>query len=214
LRVETSLVFQQCFLRILTRKEVYPVGKQLTRFGVELRTELQKGGSVLAGHASVFGQYADLGNHLEEIGATAFKRALDSNSTDVRALFNHDPSMLLGRQSSGTLRLGTDSQGLEFEVDLPDTSAGRDVKILAERGDLNGASFGFIPDESEWDEVQGRKLLRHTSVKQLVDVSPVTFPAYGGAAVAMRSMQFVEKGEAALLRSQLIRMRHNARYGR
>lgn len=187
---------------------------QLTRFGVELRTEIRRG-NILGGHASVFNQVADLGSHLEEIDTRAFKRTLDDPETDVRALFNHNPDYLLGRQSSGTLKLGTDSEGLEFEVELPDTEWGRSVKILADRRDLNGASFGFIPDEAEWGEVRGRRLMRHTSVGRLIDVSPVTFPAYGGAAVAMRSKQFITPtSEAALLRSQLIRLRHNARYGR
>lgn len=184
----------------------------LQRFGVELRTEVRKG-KILAGHASVFDQYADLGNHLERIANTAFKRAIDAPDTDVRALFNHDPNQLLGRQSSGTLRLGTDSLGLEFEVDLPDTQVGRDVQILAERGDLTGASFGFIPDEDEWTTVNGRRVRTHNSVRALVDVSPVTFPAYQGAGVAMRSMEFVRPTKNSV-RSQLIRARARVHLGR
>lgn len=183
---------------------------ELQVFGVELRSEIKKG-RTLAGHASVFNQGAELPGHIERIADTAFKRSLDDPATDVRALFNHNPDYLLGRQSSGTLRLGTDSQGLEFEVDLPNTQWGRDVQELAERGDLTGASFGFIPDEDEWATVDGRRVRTHTSVRALVDVSPVTFPAYGGAAVAMRSMQF---GRPESLRSQLIRARARVHLGR
>lgn len=187
--------------------------EKLQRFGVQLQSEVRMKGSspILAGHASVFDQGADLRSHIEVIASTAFKRALDDPSTDVRALFNHDPNQLLGRQSSGTLRLGTDSRGLEFEVDLPATSVGKDVQILAERGDLNGASFGFIPDEDTWDTRDGRRIRTHTSVGMLVDVSPVTFPAYAGADVTMRSMQF---GRAPVVRSQLIWARHRALYTR
>lgn len=176
----------------------------LQRFGVELRSELKKNGRTLAGHASVFNQGAELTGHIERIAPTAFKRVLDNPATDVRALFNHDPSKLLGRQSSGTLRLGTDSQGLEFEVDLPDTTVGRDVQVLAERGDLTGASFGFIPDEDEWETYQGRRVRTHTSVRALVDVSPVTFPAYQGAGVSMRHMEFsaADSGRAKLIRAR------------
>ena len=176
----------------------------LQRFGVELRSEIKKG-KVLYGHASVFNQGAQLPGHIERIAVTAFKRTLDNPATDVRALFNHDPNQLLGRQSVGTLRLGTDSQGLEYEIDLPDTSVGRDVQILAERGDLTGASFGFIPDEDEWETVQGRRVRTHTSVKALVDISPVTFPAYQGASTMLRHMDFSavkNDGRANLIRAR------------
>jgi HK97 family phage prohead protease len=176
----------------------------LQRFAVETRSEIK--GNQLRGYASVFDQYADLGNHLESIAPPAFKRALDDPSTDVRALFNHDPSMLLGRQASGTLRIGTDSHGMEYEVDLPDTSLGRDVRALAERGDLSGSSFAFVPDEDEWSTRSGRRVRTHTSVGRLVDVSPVTFPAYDGATVALRSFHFDQPSG----RSRLIRARHRA----
>lgn len=176
----------------------------LLRFGVELRSELS--GNTLRGYASVFDQVADLGNHLENLDRSAFSAVIADKTTDVRALYNHDPSLLLGRQSSGTLKLGTDSQGLEFEVDLPDTQLGRDIKILTERGDITGASFGFIPGEDSWSTVEGRRLRTHTSVRHLVDVSPVTFPAYDGTTVAMRSIRHgVVSTES--VRSQLIRAR-------
>ncbi len=175
----------------------------LTRFGVELRAELK--GNMLRGHAAVFGQYAELPGHLEALSDTAFRAVLNDKTTDVRALFNHDPSMLLGRQSSGTLRVGVDSKGLPFEVDLPNTTAGNDVRELAERGDLTGASFGFVPGEDEWSSHEGRRLRTHTSVARLVDVSPVTFPAYDGTDVSLRHMKFERPAVSG--RSRLIRAR-------
>lgn len=183
----------------------------LERFAVTTRSEITRDGKKLYGHASVFDQVADLGSHFEVIADTAFKRALDDPATDVRALFNHDPSQLLGRQKSESLRLSVDSQGLEFEVDLPDTQLGRDVKVLAERGDIDGASFGFIPDEDEWSEFRGRRLRRHKAVGALVDVSPVTFPAYQGASIMMRSKQSVVAVESQ--KSQLVRARARVLFG-
>jgi HK97 family phage prohead protease len=181
----------------------------LSRYNVELRAEVK--GDVLRGHASVFNQYADLGSHYEQMGDTSFDAVLADKSLDTRALFNHDPSFLLGRMSAGTLRLGTDRDGLEFEVDLPNTTVGRDVRELTERGDLTGASFGFIPGEDNWDKApDGRKLRTHTSVRQLVDVSPVTFPAYEGTDIALRSMDF---GPISGSRSRLILARHRVRFG-
>lgn len=175
------------------------------RFGVQLRAEVT--GRKLTGHAAVFDQVADLGPWgLEALGRSAFDAVLADKATDVRALFNHDPSQLLGRQSSGTLRVGVDDEGLEFEIrDLPNTQAGNDVRELVERGDLTGASFGFVPGDDEWSKAgDGRRLRTHTSVARLVDVSPVTWPAYEGASVSMRSMKFDRPARA---RSQLIRAR-------
>lgn len=180
------------------------------QFRAALESEVK--GNKLYGHAAVFDQVADLGQFgLESLARSAFDGVLKSPETDVRALFNHDPNFLLGRQSSGTLRVGTDSEGLEFEVDLPDTSTGRDVRILAERGDLTGASFAFLPGEDEWTRIEGRKLRTHTSVAGLLDVSPVTFPAYEGASVALRARSTIASNSG---RSQLIRARARVHLGR
>ena len=57
---------------------------------------------------------------------------------------------MLARTKSGTLRLSEDSRGLAFDLDIPDTQAGRDILALAERGDIGGASFGFVATDEEW----------------------------------------------------------------
>src|SRR5687767_1167570 len=133
-----------------------------SRFDVELRSEVT--GNKLVGWAAVFNQVAELPGHLETLTRTAFDKALADPTTDVVALFNHDYSMLLGRQSSGTLRLSTDDKGLFFEVQLPDTTVGRDVKTLAVRNDLSAGSFGFIPGQDSWSRLKdGRQLRTHTS---------------------------------------------------
>jgi hypothetical protein len=174
----------------------------LTRFGVELRSRLD--GDTLYGHAAVFGQVAQVPGGWEQLARSAFDDALTSPDADVRALVNHDPSKLLARQEAGTLRLGVDDEGLAFEVDLPDTSYARDLRALVERGDLTGASFGFIPGDDDFDRApDGRQRRTHTRVARLVDVSAVTFPAYEGAGVALRHHEFARPGS----RSRLIRAR-------
>ncbi len=178
----------------------------LVRFGVELRAEVRDG--VLFGHAAVFGQTAVLPGHYEMLARSAFDDVLADDATDVRALLNHDPSLLLGRQGAGTLRVATDSTGLAFSVDLPDTSTGRDVRALLERGDLTGASFGFVPGEDSFSRApDGKQIRTHTSVSALLDVSVVTFPAYGGASASLRHVQF---GPPNRVRSQVIRARARA----
>ena len=179
-----------------------------TRFGVELRAEVT--GTKLVGHAAVFDQYASLPSHLEALTRSAFDTVRSDAATDVRALYEHDPAKLLGRQSSGTLRWSVDSQGLPFEVDLPDTTHGRDVRELALRGDLTGASFGFVPGADEWDHINGKQVRRHTSVSRLVDLSVVAFPAYTGATVMLRSLDKASTLVTESNRSQIIRARHRA----
>lgn len=173
-----------------------------TRFAVQFRSQLD--GNTLRGHASVFGQIAKLPGHWEQVAPTAFDSVLDRTDTDARALINHDPAMLLGRQSAGTLRLKVDGDGLAFEVDLPDTTYARDLRELVSRGDLTGASFGFIPGDDEWSTApDGAQLRTHTSVRDLIDVSPVTFPAYDGAGVSLRHYDFARPSG----RSQMVRAR-------
>lgn len=181
----------------------------MDRFLTELRAEVR--GDTLVGHASVFGQLARLAGGYEQIAETAFDEALSAPETDVRALVNHDPAMVLGRQSAGTLRLSTDKDGLRFEVDLPDTSYAHDLRELVRRGDITGASFGFVPGEDKIGRApDGKQVRTHTSVARLIDVSPVTFPAYEGASVSLRNIIF--PGRTA--REQAIRARARMLKGR
>lgn len=182
----------------------------LARFGVELRAQLD--GNRLVGHAAVFGQTAELPGHYEALAPSVFDAVLADPATDVRALMNHDPDRLLGRQGAGTLKLGVDDEGLAFEVELPDTSYAHDLRELVGRGDLTGASFAFMPGDDEWTKApDGRQLRTHTSARRLLDVSAVTFPAYDGAGVALRSLTIAP---ANRLRSDLILARHRGRYGK
>jgi HK97 family phage prohead protease len=177
----------------------------LMRFQCEMRAEIR--GRKLEGHAAVFGQYADLGSHLEEIGSGAFDRVMKSPDDDPRALYNHDPSMVLGRKQAGTLRYSVDSEGLPFDVDLPDTSYARDLQVSMERGDVNQCSFAFFPGITSWHRTpDNRPLERQDEVDRLLDLSVVTYPAYAGTSAALRHMEFTPGAES--LRSQLARARH------
>lgn len=178
----------------------------MERLFAEFRAEVS--GDTLRGHAAVFGQVAELAGSLEGIAPTAFDQAL-KRGDDVRALINHDPSKLLGRTASGTLRLSTDATGLGFEVDLPDTRDAQDLRVLVGRGDITGASFGFRIGESEWQKVEGRSVRMHTNVAQLLDVSPVTYPAYRGTDIALRAFSCLpaavsRRGQLAAIRGRVL----------
>jgi HK97 family phage prohead protease len=118
----------------------------------------------------------DLGGFKETIQAGAFGRAINEGQ-DVRALINHDAGLILGRTTSGTLKLSEDSTGLHYEVDAPDTSYARDLAESMKRGDVTQSSFGFRVREDDWQR-EGRGRLRTLIDVDLLDVSPVTYPAY------------------------------------
>ena len=175
----------------------------MNRYAVETRAEVA--GNRLRGYAAVFGPMARIGNEWESIAPGAFDEALKRD--DVVALVNHDASQLLGRTAAGTLRLGTDSHGLEFEVDLPSTRIGDDVREYVARGDLRGSSFGFIPGDDELSVAQdGRRHRTHTAVRQLVDVSVVTLPAYTDTEVSLRTITF-PRNDWRSYRARLLRAR-------
>src|SRR5215204_250833 len=106
-------------------------------------------GRTLHGYAAVYNVDSDdLGGFRERIAPGAFRNVLDS---DVRALLNHDPSQVLGRTKSGTLRLFDEQRGLRFEIDLPDSPLGENVRASVARKDIDGASFRFQVDRESWD---------------------------------------------------------------
>lgn len=110
----------------------------------------------------------------------------DGDMDDVAALFNHDSSLLLGRTTSGTLKLEERDDGLHYDIRLGGTTVARDVVEHLERGDIRGSSCGWIPTREEWTR-DGNLDVRTIHKARLMDVSVVTFPAYAGTPVEVRS---------------------------
>ena len=158
----------------------------------ETRFESREDGTRrITGHAAVFDQWSeDLGGFREQIARGAFADAIGRD--DVRALFNHDTSQVLGRNKSGTLTLLEDERGLLSEIILPDTSLARDLEVLMKRGDINQMSFAFSvsKDGQDWQKKGDGDWERTiTRVARLYDVSVVTFPAYPQTDAAVREME-------------------------
>ncbi|MHA6641341.1 HK97 family phage prohead protease [Mesorhizobium sp. A623] len=152
---------------------------------VEFRADAS-GKMTVTGYAAVFGEIADIGGWFQEVVARgAFTNTL--RTSDVRAYFDHDTGRVLGRLSAGTLRCEEDDKGLRVEIDLPDTTDGRDVKTLVERGDVSGMSFRFETVRQEWDEIVDPPKRTLLEVR-LGEVSIVSEPAYDGTSVALRSL--------------------------
>ncbi|MBF2716273.1 HK97 family phage prohead protease [Agrobacterium vitis] len=141
----------------------------------------------VAGYAANFGDVSTIAGVFEEtIAPGAFARSLRSD--DIRAFYDHDTAHVLGRNRAGTLRLSEDAKGLAVEIDLPDTTVGRDVRTLIARGDVSGMSFGFEAVGEEWDF--SRSMPRRTLTDlNLFEVSIVSIPAYAGTSIALRSLE-------------------------
>ena len=157
------------------------------RYSIELRAEVSN--NTLTGHAAVFDGMAKVSGGYERIAPTAFDEALKRD--DVKAFFNHDTSKPLGSTSAGNLRLNVDKRGLAFELDLPEVSYASDLKELVRSGILNSMSFGFVPGQDSYSKApDGKQIRTHESVSRLVEISPVSLPAYDGTDLSLRNYTF------------------------
>lgn len=145
----------------------------------------------IVGHVAMFNVRTPIWDFEEEIAPGAF--AETAKTDDIRALFNHDPNLVLGRSASKTARFWEDDKGLRMEADPPDTQVGRDMLTLIARGDVSGASFGFQVLDEEWRSETGKPDVRTLKKVKLFDAGPVTFPAYQQPQVDVRSHEAYRK---------------------
>ncbi len=143
----------------------------------------------IVGYAAVFESLSEEMGFMgysfrEKIAKGAFSKTILED--DVRALFNHNPDFVLGRNKAGTLVLSEDDHGLYFEISPPDTQWGRDLTVSIKRGDVTQNSFGFSVNEKDetWDKKEKTRTLNKV---KLYDISPVTYPAYPQTEVFVRS---------------------------
>jgi len=141
----------------------------------EVREEAE--GMRLTGYAARFGEWSEPLPFREIIKRGAFRRSLDSRN-DIKLLWNHDSSKVLGSTRAKTLTLEEREEGLWVEALLPDTSYGRDAKVSIQRGDVTGFSFGFsVPAGGDTWNAEGTE--RTLKSVRLIEVSTgVAFPAY------------------------------------
>ena len=163
-------------------KEQYKDAEKRTMGTIEVR-EAEGDEMVLEGYAAVFNSETDLGAFREVIKPGAFDDVMDN---DVRALINHDPNLVLGRTTNGTLKLEQDERGLKYRVELGKQQYAKDFYESVKRGDISQSSFAFTIDKQSWNEE--RTVRSVDKVRQLLDVSPVTYPAYSAATVQARDL--------------------------
>jgi uncharacterized protein len=143
---------------------------------------------MIVGYAAKYNEPTSIGDFFVEVIAPgAFTDAIAKD--DVRAVFNHDENLVLGRNKAGTLRLFEDAIGLRYEIDPPDTQFARDLIESMRRGDVSQSSFAFTMrgGAESWDETGAVPKRTITKIGSLFDVSPVTYPAYDNTEAGLRS---------------------------
>jgi len=149
---------------------------------VEAR-QAEDGTMRLAGYAEVFDDPSVPLPFVERIASGAFRKTL-SETPDVRLLINHE-GLPLARTKNGTLTLTEDSRGLYMDAEIADTTEGRDLYKLVERGDVDQMSFAFRVIRQKWSEDRSTRTLIELSLAD-GDVSIVTYPAYPTTSVEAR----------------------------
>lgn len=142
----------------------------------------------IGGRAAVFFDPEDRDGTEYPLWRDTFERIMpgafdEIAADDVRALQNHDPRLLLGRSTAGTLALEVTDGGLDYLIDTPDTTVGRDTVVSLDRGDISGSSFAFHVVRASWKEEEGSDgVVWYREIEQVrtFDVGPVTYPAYSG----------------------------------
>ena len=154
----------------------------------EFRVSNEGEPATISGYASLFNSPYDTGWWMEQIDLHAFDSVMATNP-DVRALWNHNPDCVLGRTPAGTLHLSVDARGLAYVIDPPDTQLARDLMVSMRRKDVTQSSFAFVCKRDQWtDNADGTITRTILEFEQLLDVSPVTYPANGATSAQARSI--------------------------
>jgi HK97 family phage prohead protease len=160
----------------------------------EVRAEETSEGKLrFRGTAAVFGKRTLIGGKpygfWESVREGAFTKALAEG--DTRMLHNHDPNLLLARQTisegPGALTMEQNKRGLKVESEWVGTSYARDLHLLVESRAITGMSFLFLPVKEEWSKADDGLDARELIEVKLPDVSTVTFPAYTQTDASVRS---------------------------
>lgn len=168
-------------------------------YNLETRVETTENNKdVVVGYGSVFNSRSEnLGGFFEYISPTAITDETIKNS-DVRALINHNPDLILARSKfgEGNLNLSIDETGLKYSYELPDTTYGRDLGVNLKNGNISQSSFAFTIAEGgdSWTtDDNGNDIRTINKIDRLFDISSVTYPAYNEASsdlvIAQRGLQ-------------------------
>lgn len=149
---------------------------------------------VIGGYGCVFGAMSDprLGFR-EVVERSCFNKSQGDGYPLVRALFEHQPGIVLGAVHSGTMRINQDSFGMAYEVDMPETRSAEYESI--KRGDVHSSSIAFNTYQDDWRLGDGGMPVRHLVSARLDHIAPTSMPAYPDATVSLRSLAVAKEAE-------------------
>ena len=168
------------------------MSRDIRAFNFEVRADQsEEHGHFLTGRPIVYDERTNLGWYDEIIERDALNEA---DLKDVRLLVNHNTDMIpLARSrnntENSTMQLIADAEGLVMraDLDIENNAEAKSLYSAVERGDISGMSFMFVVDKDSWDDVDSEHPTRHIrSIKQILEVSAVTFPAYSQTSIQTR----------------------------
>ena len=164
--------------------------RRINPFKPELRSASDGSGPKhIVGYASVFDRLSrNLGGFVERVNQRAFNASKAGGFEGAVCRWNHNDDFLLGTIAGRTCMIDVDGTGMLYDVIPPDTSAGRDVVTLMTRGDVSASSFAFRAAEDDWALSDFGMPLRTLLSMEVIDVAPVTTPAYPDATSSLRSV--------------------------
>jgi HK97 family phage prohead protease len=165
--------------------------KRVITINTEIRSAGEEGKAEIFGNGAVVGVTTDLGYIEEVIAPDAFKEA---DLSDVCVCFNHNLSVILGRNSAGTAQINVDESGnLTYnatDIDLENPSVKAAYRYV-ERGEVSKSSFMFEMKGIAWEDSEKYgKLMKRviTKIGKVYEAGPVTFPAYEETDASSRSV--------------------------
>ena len=162
--------------------------RQVRSVPTEFKTREDGDNLSIEGYFAVFDSNYEIAPGMSEsIAQGAFSRTI---SGDIRALINHDTTLVLGRTKANTLQLKEDAHGLWGHIDInPNDGDAMNLYERVKRGDVDGCSFGFNPTDEETEIRENGDV--HWTIKavDLFEVSACTFPAYEATNISARSAE-------------------------
>lgn len=166
-----------------------PDSVERERIYTAVAVEVRAGGDgrSIGGYALRFNKLSDnLGGYVERIAPSFPNKSRADGWPGVVCRYNHSDEFLLGTTRSGTLRLSIDETGLNYEVNVPECRS--DVLEMVSRGDVAHSSFAFQVYDEEWGTSEQNFPQRTLISGRLIDVAPVSTPAYRDTNVGLRSL--------------------------
>lgn len=162
--------------------------RQIRSVASEFQTREDGDKLSIEGYFAVFNSNYDIVPGLSEsIAPGAFTNSL---SNDIRALINHDTTLVLGRTKANTLQLKEDSRGLWGHIDInPNDVDAMNLYERVKRGDVDQCSIGFNIRSEDTDIKENGDI--HWTIRdvELFEVSCCTFPAYEETSISAREKQ-------------------------